>query len=173
MKKKITNRLTLKGLCEAKAQRFLEDVKRNGKHTDLTPQWIYERIKKLLIPGNYALCETCGIAVTFEGITIDHKVAKSDFRKYNGNVHNVENLHLICPSCNSMKGQKGLDEFLKFLEDRNKQILQLIHSHPHEIIAPLFPTVGLGKQVFAKSQNASHKQNKRNKQNKQTPLTLT
>lgn len=157
MKKKSTNRLTLKGLCDAKAQRFIEDVKRKGKNTDLTPQWIYERMRKLLIPGNYALCETCGIAVTFEGITIDHKVAKADFRKYNGNVHNVENLHLICPSCNSMKGQKGLEEFLKFLEDRNAQIRKLIQSHPHEIIAPLFPEVGLGQKLFATKRASKHR----------------
>ena len=65
-----TTRLTLKGLARSKALRFRDDIERMRGRTNLTPEWIYNRIKKLLLPGNYIACETCGMATTFEGITI-------------------------------------------------------------------------------------------------------
>lgn len=143
-----TNRLTLMGLCISKANRFKDDVTRARKHTNITPQWLYNRIKKLLIPGNYVSCETCGMAQTFEALTIDHKVPRSNHSEYNGNIHNTENLELICPSCNSMKGQKTLSEFLKFLEDRNTEIMKLVKAGKGGIVAPMFPRVGIGKKLF-------------------------
>ncbi len=117
--------------------------------TNLNPEWIYNRIKRLLLPGNYIACETCGMATTFEGITIDHKVPRAAHKHYEGNIHGVENLELICPTCNSLQGQKTLPDFLEFLTHRNEQIIQLRKSAGRkDVVAPLFPTIGLGQQIF-------------------------
>lgn len=142
-------RLTLKGLARSKAVRFRDEVERMRGHTNLTPEWIYNRMKKLLLPGNYIACEACGMSTTWEGVTIDHKVPRTAYKHYKGNIHGVENLQLICPTCNSGKGQKLQHEYLKDLEERNEQILQLRKSaSKREIIAPLFPQVGLGSRIF-------------------------
>jgi len=144
-----SSRLTLKGLARSKAQRFIDEVQRMRGHTNLNPEWIYNRVKKLLLPGNYIACETCGMATTFEGITIDHKVPRAAHKHYEGNIHGVENLELICPTCNSLKGQKTLPDFLTFLRTRNEQIIQLRKSSERkDIVAPLFPSIGLGEQIF-------------------------
>jgi hypothetical protein len=109
---------------------------------------MFNRIKKLLAPGNYVYCETCGMLMTFEGITIDHKIPRASHKLYNGNIHNTENLELICPTCNSLKGQKTLSEFLKYLRERNAQIKGLIQTNAKGIVAPLFPRIGLGQELF-------------------------
>lgn len=145
-----TARLTLRGLARSKAQRFRDEIERLRGHTNLTPEWLFNRVKRLLLPGNYIACETCGMATTFDGITIDHKVPRSSYLQYEGNIHAVENLELICSTCNSLKGQKTLPDFLDFLRQRNEYILQLRKSvgKTKDIVAPLFPSIGLGEQVF-------------------------
>jgi 5-methylcytosine-specific restriction endonuclease McrA len=143
------SRLTLKGLARSKAVRFRDEIERMRAHTNLTPEWIFNRIKKLLLPGNYIACETCGMATTFEGITIDHKVPRTAHKHYHGNIHGVENLELVCPTCNSLKGQKSLSEYLAELEERNERIIQLRKTATkRDILAPLFPQVGLGTRIF-------------------------
>jgi hypothetical protein len=145
----VNARLTLKGLARSKAVRFRDEIERLRSHTNLTPEWLYNRIKKLLLPGNYIACETCGMATTFEGITIDHKIPRTAHQHYKGNIHGVENLELVCPTCNSLKAQKSLPEFLDFLNERNEQIIQLRKTAAkRDILAPLFPQVGLGTRIF-------------------------
>ena len=150
MERKFNGRLTLRGLVVSKVQRFQDDILRYRLTSNLTPEWLYNRIKRLMIPGNYVSCETCGMAMTFEGITLDHKVPRSLHKNYKGNVHNTDNLELICPTCNSMKGQRTLDEFLEELKTKNECILQLSHKHlrKEEIISPLYPKIGLGLELF-------------------------
>jgi hypothetical protein len=143
------NRLTLRGLAASKAQRFQDDVARVRKKTNLTADWLYYRIKKLLLPGNFIACETCGMATTFEGITIDHKVPRSYHKKYKGNIHDVVNLELVCNSCNSLKGTKSLEDFINFLFKRNEEITEL-QKHSNDIVAPLYPNIGLGLKIFNK-----------------------
>jgi len=86
--------------------------------------------------------------MTFEGITIDHKIPRSSHNSYNGNIHSTDNIELICPTCNSLKGQKTLSEFLKYLRERNAQIKSLIQSNAKGIIAPIFPCIGKGQEIF-------------------------
>lgn len=145
-------RLTLRGLSKSKAQRFRDEIERLRGTTNLTQEWLFNRIKRLLLPGNYIACETCGMATTFDGITIDHKVPRSSHLHYAGNIHAVENLELICSTCNSLKGQKTLPDFLEFLKERNEHILQLRKSasRSKDIVAPLLPHIGLGEQVFGR-----------------------
>lgn len=94
---------------------------------------------------------------TFEGITIDHKIPRAQFKRYTGNVNNTLNLELICPSCNSMKGQRTLKEFLEYLNDLNHSILETRtrNHNPGDIVAPLFPAIGLGISRFGPDQSAA------------------
>lgn len=147
-------RWTLKGICQLKTQRFRDEIFKMHKKTNLTWEWMYARLKKLLLPGNFIACETCGMATTFEGITIDHKIPRSLHKSYRGNVHNIDNLEFICNSCNSLKGQRTLPEFLEWLAKRNQELLKF-SQHSNEIVAPLFPNVGLGQKIFG--QDKSHK----------------
>lgn len=141
------SRLTLHGLSISKATRFQDELVRIRKKTNITSEWIYHRLKKLLLPGNFIACETCGMATLFEGITIDHKIPRSYHKKYKGNIHDTHNLEFVCSSCNSMKGVKTLEEFLEFLFKRNDEIVTL-QKHSTEIVAPLYPNIGLGLKIF-------------------------
>jgi hypothetical protein len=85
----------------------------------------------------------------FEGITIDHKIPRSLHAQYTGNIHETDNLQLVCPACNSMKGQRTLAEFLKELRERNDYILHLSqHTPVGEVISPIYPRIGIGIDYF-------------------------
>lgn len=163
-----TKRLTLRGLAESKAQRFQDEMARGRTKSNLSADWLYYRMKKLLLPGNYIACETCGMATTFEGVTIDHKVPRSQYKDYKGNVHNTENLELICGSCNSMKNLRTLPEFLEELHQRNEAIMKMQRTCK-EIIAPVYPNVGLGQKIFGEDKSfkkIKQEQPRKNKKSK-------
>jgi len=90
--------------------------------------------------------------MSWDAITIDHKVPRSLHKYYNGNIHNVDNLNIICPSCNSLKGQRTLPEFLEILKQRNAEIIKLSEPYKNQaqppIIAPLYPSIGYGLLKF-------------------------
>lgn len=96
------------------------------------------------------MCETCGMSMMFEGITLDHKIPRVLHKYYSGNIHETDNLELICPSCNSLKGQRTLVEFLEELRARNEHILMLSqkNNHKNEIISPIYPRIGYGLSMF-------------------------
>jgi 5-methylcytosine-specific restriction endonuclease McrA len=97
-------------------------------------------------------CETCGMPMLWDSITIDHKVPRSFYKQYDGNIHNTDNLNIICPSCNTLKNQRTLPEFLSILKQRNEDIIKLSAQHRNNlqppIIAPLYPDIGLGLKIF-------------------------
>jgi 5-methylcytosine-specific restriction endonuclease McrA len=147
-----TSRLQLKELVRTKVKRFKDDIsKRRGK-TNITEEWLYNRIKNLLLPGGFVACEACGMPMTWDSITIDHKIPRSHYRNYNGNVHNVDNLHLVDSGCNSLKGQKTLQEFLQQLHKHNTEINKLAEHYKNNpnppVLAPLYPDIGLGQKIF-------------------------
>jgi len=142
-----TAKLNLKELVLTKVQRFKDELIRNRTTTNLSEEWLYNRLKRLLLPGNYVACETCGMAVTWEGLTIDHKIPRSMQKYYRGNVHNVDNLEMICSCCNSLKGQKTLKEFLLQMQARNDDVTKLA-KNINEIVAPMYPNIGLGLRIF-------------------------
>ncbi len=154
-----TNRLLLKELVKNKVKRFRDDIsKRRGK-TNLTEEWLYNRIKKLLLPGGFVACEACGMPMTWDSITIDHKIPRSLHKMYDGSVHNVDNLQILDSGCNTLKGQKTLKEFLEVLHKHNEEILKLAHQYKNNpnppVTAPLYPDIGLGQKVFGPDK--SHK----------------
>jgi 5-methylcytosine-specific restriction endonuclease McrA len=145
-------RLQLKALVANKVKRFQDDIaKRHGK-SNITEEWLYNRLKKLLLPGNFIACETCGMPMSWDSLTIDHKVPRSLHINFNGNIHNTDNLNIICPACNSLKGQRALPEFLTLLRARNDEIIKLSQQYKNQpqppVIAPMYPDIGLGQKIF-------------------------
>ena len=145
-------RLQLKSLVANKIKRFPDDISKTWRSSNITEEWLYNRLKKLLLPGNYIACETCGMSMNFDSITLDHKVPRSMHKQYLGNIHDVDNLNIICPACNSLKGQRTLQEFLEILKQRNESIIELHKQYRNNnnppIIAPLYPDVGIGCKLF-------------------------
>jgi hypothetical protein len=145
-------RFSLKALVTNKIKRFSDDIsKRNGK-SNITEEWLYNRLKQLLLPGNFIACETCGMPMTWDALTIDHKVPRSYYKRYRGNIHNTDNLNIICPACNSLKGQRTLPQFLTVLRARNDEIQKMAAPYRNQpqppIIAPMYPDIGLGLKIF-------------------------
>jgi 5-methylcytosine-specific restriction endonuclease McrA len=145
-------RLQLKPLATNKVKRFKDDIAKRGGNSDITESWLYDRMKRLLQTSGYIACETCGMPMTWDAITIDHKVPRSFNKIYKGNIHATDNLNIVCPACNSLKGQRTLQEFLEILHERQAEILALreqFKNNPQPpIIAPLYPDIGLGLKIF-------------------------
>ena len=159
-KKPIANngfRLQLHMLAVNKIKRFTDDISKRRGRSNITEEWLYNRLKKLLLPGNYIACETCGMWMNFDSITVDHKIPRSMHKQYLGNIHDVDNLNIICPACNSLKGQRTLQEFLEILKQRNDAIIDLRKQYRNSqnppIIAPLYPDVGIGLRLFGPDQS--------------------
>jgi 5-methylcytosine-specific restriction endonuclease McrA len=145
-------RFSLKTLVKNKIKRFSDDIAKRNGHSNITEEWLYTRLKRLLLPGNFIACETCGMPMNWDALTIDHKVPRSFYKQYTGNIHNTDNLNIICPSCNSLKGLRTLPEFLTVLRFRQDEIIRLAQLHKNNpqppIMAPLYPDIGLGQKLF-------------------------
>jgi 5-methylcytosine-specific restriction endonuclease McrA len=156
MKKKIKDnngfRLQLKQLAANKVKRFQDDIGKRRGRSNITEEWLYNRLKKLLTSGNFITCETCGSLVTWDGITIDHKVPRAMHKQYLGNIHDTDNLNVICAACNSLKGQRTLQEFIEILKKRNEAIADLhtqYRNNPQPpVIAPFYPDIAFGLKIF-------------------------
>lgn len=70
-------------------------------------------------------CPYCGVEITLENMGLDHKEAYRDnkARRYKANNKELrarmdrrENLHLVCRSCNSIKGALHHDQFVALLK---------------------------------------------------------
>lgn len=64
------------------------------------------------------LCCYCGIKLTKQNLGVDHKKVLS-----RGGEHIKENLALCCKDCNQLKLDKHYDEFVLFLQDYAKRII--------------------------------------------------
>lgn len=154
VKAPVTNgfRLDLRSLCLNKVKRFKDDIAKRGGISDIDEGWLFDRAKRLLQSNGFVACETCGVPMTWDAITLDHKVPRSFSKIYKGNIHAVDNLNIVCPACNSLKGQRTLSEFLDVLRDRQTEIERLREAHRKDpqppIIAPLYPAIGLGLAIF-------------------------
>ena len=72
--------------------------------------------KKHLYGEQEGVCNGCETYFPFDNLSIDHIVS----RKHGGTDH-VDNLQLLCHSCNSRKGAGTMSEFMaKLLERRNR-----------------------------------------------------
>jgi len=170
--KKTNGKFTLKSVCNSKVQNFTHEVQRKyDSTTNLNFQWLYKRFKKLLDhKTGLIICETCGIYVTFDGITIDHKIPKSLYFLYSGNIHNTENLQLICLACNSLKGQKPLREFLEELSQKNATI-EIIRKNnkTRDVVAPRYPNIGIGYRLFGDKSEAKFVSERKNNKRSTKP----
>lgn len=77
-------------------------------------------------------CPYCGVELTLENISLDHKEAygstelrrnKKENKELRAKMDRKENLHLVCKECNTLKMDMDHEdylEFLKFFEGRQK-----------------------------------------------------
>lgn len=86
-------------------------------------------IRLALVERDGAICHYCGVALveprggfTENGITIDHVNPSAK-----GGGHNLVNMVLSCPRCNSSKGAKHYQEFVMPL-DTDRTLLFLMGS---------------------------------------------
>ena len=95
------------GLFSLKAI-FRDDV---PLRTDMGKLPAYQTHKNTLYGRQEGLCAGCKVLFPIRNLTIDHVVARS-----RGGSDHLENLQLLCGSCNSMKGPKTQEEFLAVLK---------------------------------------------------------
>jgi hypothetical protein len=77
-------------------------------------------------------CPYCGVDLTLENISLDHKEAygstearrnKAENKEFRAHLDRKENLHLVCRECNTLKMDMDHEDyldFLRFFEDRPK-----------------------------------------------------
>ena len=145
-KKKIRkhNRLTLRGLCASKAQRFRDEVARRHEVTNIDGDWLYRRVKRLLTEDGFVQCEACGMKCI--DWSLDHRIPKKNHKGF-PKVHDRNNIQILCYVCNSLKGDKSNTEYLELLKKRNLELISLGHTCKEKIL-PLYPHVGLGQDLF-------------------------
>lgn len=70
-----------------------------------SPEW--RLLRKKIISANENVCKNCGKKITEKSdITIDHILPRSKFPK---NALEIQNMQVLCRSCNSSKGNKIID----------------------------------------------------------------
>ena len=77
------------------------------RRTDLGPVPHYRTQKHTLYGKFEGICQGCLVLFPFRNLTIDHIIPVS-----RGGTDHLENLQLLCGSCNSMKGSGSNEEFL-------------------------------------------------------------
>lgn len=138
------NRLTLRGLCESKAQRFKEEIARRHETTNVDGDWLYRRIKRLLTDDNYVQCEACGMKCI--DWSLDHRIPKKNHKDF-PKVHDRNNIQVLCYVCNSLKGDKSNTEYLDSLKERNVELAKLANTCKEKLVPP-FPHIDLGTEIF-------------------------
>lgn len=85
------------------------------KRTDVIQLKPYNSIdnKKFLYGEQEGNCNGCGTHFEMRNLTIDHIIARSV-----GGTDHIDNLQLLCGSCNSIKGNRGQEYLLAKLEGR-------------------------------------------------------
>ena len=77
------------------------------QRTDLEPVPHYRTQKHTLYGKFEGVCQGCRVLFPFRNITIDHIIPTS-----RGGTDHIDNLQLLCGSCNSIKGNGSNEEFL-------------------------------------------------------------
>lgn len=115
---------TWHAICKNKVRRFRKVAAR----TNITADWLYNELKKLLTKDNYFKCPACASLHTRD-FSLDHIIPRSYSSKYYG-IDNKNNLMIVCSSCNSFKNSKTAQEFIEWMIDYNKNKADLIPFTP-------------------------------------------
>ncbi len=83
------------------------------KRTDLGVLPNYRTHKRVLYGRQGGVCVGCEVLFPFWNLTVDHKVPKSK-----GGTGHIENLQLLCGSCNSIKGNRSHEYLMAKLKKR-------------------------------------------------------
>lgn len=71
-------------------------------------------------------CPYCGIEITLENMSLDHKEpfssneARRDVKEHH-RLNNPKNLHIVCRDCNAIKGNLTHEQYKKLLKFLNKE----------------------------------------------------
>lgn len=77
------------------------------RRTDLGDLPSYRSHAKALYGEQYGNCAGCGVHFESRNLEVDHIISRR-----NGGTDHIENLQLLCGSCNRIKGDRGM-EYLK------------------------------------------------------------
>ncbi len=83
------------------------------KNTDITPKYNSSENKKYLFGKQQGRCNGCLYFLHYHVLTVDHIVPQSK-----GGGDELENLQLLCHSCNSTKGNRTQEEMIAALIDK-------------------------------------------------------
>lgn len=72
--------------------------------------------KRIVYANGGGKCSICGKTVSFNRMTIDHKVPLAY-----GGTNYIDNLQLACLSCNQMKGSMDMEEFIDKVQQLYKR----------------------------------------------------
>lgn len=96
---------------EQKPAKTLKQLKNTGKHHD---RWLRTRKRwlKFMPPDHagYYYCHYCGVAMTVEEMTLDHKYTRSSHPELR---YDLDNLLPCCSKDNSLRGSMSYESFCK------------------------------------------------------------
>ena len=108
-------------LCKARIQQhnylFTSDdiVRRTDipKRTDLgeIPVYNCRENREFLYGKQKGYCAACKTYLEFRHLTVDHIISRNK-----GGTDHLENLQLLCGHCNSVKGARGMEYLMKYLD---------------------------------------------------------
>ena len=84
----------------------------NGGNVTLQPQPNCEKNRAVLYGEQGGFCNGCAVHFKPEDLTVDHVIPTA-----RGGPDHLENLQLLCRSCNSLKGDRGQDWLLAKLNE--------------------------------------------------------
>ncbi len=85
------------------------------RRTDVKTVTKYGTHKHELYGQQEGYCNGCKVHFPFKNLTVDHNVPQSK-----GGTDHVENLQLLCGSCNSVKGDRDMPYLIAALKDSSK-----------------------------------------------------
>ena len=81
-----------------------------------------KKLRPQIIDRDDGRCQSCNKRVKGNDATIDHKDPEGP--------ETLENLHLLCRSCNTLKGKRSWEEFQKEQEERRAHFQQIQNERP-------------------------------------------
>ena len=105
-------RIELIQICEEKLNEYVEKRgKRIFEHRRKSAGYISGSIRYNVLKDAKFRCELCGISADTKALEVDHIIPRNK-----GGTDDINNLHVLCYSCNSMKRDKDSTDFRKVKE---------------------------------------------------------
>ena len=93
---------------------FVTSRKDNPQRTDIDAPIHYRQNKHVLYGQQEGICKGCKMDFQFKIFDVDHRTPKS-----RGGTDHIDNLQLLCSSCNRIKGDRPMEYLVAQLASRN------------------------------------------------------